>query len=110
MTREYVHQVLGEEIRSVSGQYTVVKENRVSLGGGEVFYLVAHAMADTSCCGMGGMAYAIVPGRLVRWHFRETLDGEPVSQVEPVSDAEEQRRIESWIIREESVSQVRFLG
>ena len=63
----------------------------------------------SACCGVGGCAYALVPGFVVDWQARINSDGLAVSQVEPVSSQVLQREIRRLIERQEPVHQVVFL-
>jgi hypothetical protein len=74
-----------------------------------VLYLVGFATIDSSCCGVGGLAYAVVPGFVVRWHYRRSEDGRPVSAVEPIIDEPLRAEIGRLIQQLEMVSQVKFL-
>jgi hypothetical protein len=106
--REYVHQELNQEIAAIGGHYVLVKEVRLPFHGREVLYLVGHAAYDTTCCGAGGCAYALVPGFIVRWKGQTNKDGFAVSQVEPVRDELVQTNIGQLIQENETVHQVQF--
>ncbi len=107
--QEYTHLPLGEENRSVSGYFVLEKESRLSLDGREVLYAVGTGVVDTSCCGMGGCRYALVPGFIVDWHVRQNQDGLWISQVESVSDPALQKRISHTLQTKELTPQVNFL-
>jgi hypothetical protein len=109
MLREYVHQQLNQEITAIGGHYVLVKEVRLPFGGRELLYLVGHATFDTACCGVGGCAYAMVPGFVLNWKIRMNADGLPVSQVEAVHDPDRQEQVQRLIEKREPVHQVRFL-
>lgn len=106
--KEFVHHKLGEEVRAVGGEYTMIRESRLVFGGKELLYLVGCALFDTSCCGVGGCGYAIVPGFIRGWKIRQTPDGEAVSLVEPIENSDVQKEITEIIIRREMVQQVQF--
>ena len=105
---EYVHQGLKQEITAIGGHYVLVKETRLPYDGREVLYLVGHAAFDTSCCGPGGCAYALVPGFVASWHSSQTEDGPAISQLEPIEGADTQKEIRRLIQQLESVQQVIF--
>jgi hypothetical protein len=109
VAREYVHQPLNQEVTAIGGHYLLVKEVRLPFAGREVLYLVGHATFDTSCCGAGGCAYALVPGTIRHWKARHTQDGLAVSVVEPVDDRDTQQKIRRLIREREMVREVRFL-
>jgi hypothetical protein len=108
MNREFVHPPLNREIRSIAGSYILVREERLAHEGREVLYLLGHGVFDASCCGVGGCAYALVPGFIAAWHT-EARDGRPVSRVEPIEGEHARHAIEAAIRGRETLSQVRFL-
>ena len=108
MHKNYVHQKLNQEITAIGGHYVLVKQVRLPFRGREVLYLVGHAAFDTACCGVGGCAYALVPGWIVRWQYRKTPDGLAVSQVEPIHDEAVREEIRRLIQKQETVHQVQF--
>jgi hypothetical protein len=81
---EYVHQDLNQQITAIGGHYVLAKEVRLPFHGREILYLVGHAAFDTTCCGPGGCAYALVPGFVASWHSSQTEDGLAVSRLEPI--------------------------
>ena len=105
---EYTHQGLNQEIRAIGGHYLLVKEARLPYDGREVLYLVGHAAFDTSCCGPGGCAYALVPGFVASWHSDQTEEGLAISQLEPIENGEIQNDIRRVIEGLETVQQVIF--
>lgn len=108
MKKEYIHQRLNQEITAVSGHYVLIKEVRLPLQGREVLYVVGYAVIDTSCCGIGGCAYALVPGFILDWRYRKNKDGLAVSQVEPIHDEAIQKEVRWLIEKKETVQQVSF--
>jgi hypothetical protein len=109
VAREYVHQPLNQEVTAIGGHYLLVKEVRLPFAGREVLYLVGHAAFDTSCCGAGGCAYALVPGIILNWKARHTEDGLDVSEVESVDGRDTQAQLQRLIREREMVHEVRFL-
>ena len=107
-TVEHVHQGLHQQIIAIGGHYVLVKEARLPFQGGEILYLVGHAAFDTTCCGPGGCAYALVPGVIRSWQSSRTEKGLAVSQVEPVHEPDRQNEIRNLIERLETVQQVVF--
>jgi hypothetical protein len=107
-TREYVHLPLDEEVTAIGGSYRLVKEGRLEHDGREVLYIVGHGVFDTTCCGAGGCAYALVPGYIV--HHRTTTNdsGLPISHVDPITDNPTQREICRLIKSRETVQETRF--
>ncbi len=93
----YVHQRIGEEIRSIAGYYQVLEEVVVEYEGRDLFYLLEAAVVDTSCCGSGGMGFIRVPGFVKDWKFGLNEDGLFVSEVERVEGEEERKKIARWL-------------
>jgi hypothetical protein len=108
MVREYVHLPLNREVESIAGTYILVREDRLEAEGREVLVVLGYGAFDSACCGVGGCAYALVPGFVVEWHSA-VREGLPVSRVEAIDDEILRRRIEAAIRRKETLSQVRFL-
>ena len=105
---KYIHQELGQEITAIGGHYALVKQVRLPFGGREVLYLVGYGIFDTTCCGVGGCTYALVPGSILDWKTETNADGLAVSRVEPIRDETIQREIRQLIKKQEVVQQVRF--
>ncbi|MBN1881623.1 MAG: hypothetical protein JW885_05570 [Deltaproteobacteria bacterium] len=111
MPKDYVHQDMNEEVTAISGHYTNEKEDTVTINGKEVLYILGHAVVDTSCCGMGGGRFALIPGYLLKHHYRTDDDGKNVSQVEPIEDDWDiKKEIIHQIEQRESYCNIRFLG
>jgi hypothetical protein len=108
MKKEYIHQRLNQEITAIGGHYVLMKEVRLPLQGREVLYVVGYAVIDTSCCGIGGCAYALVPGFILDWRYKRNKDGLAVSQVEPIQDEAIQKEVRWLIESNETVQQVSF--
>jgi len=108
LAQEYVHQLLNQQVTAIGGHYVLVKEARLPFQGQEVLYLIGHAAFDTTCCGVGGCAYALVPGFILAWKAKTNDDGRSVSLIEPVRDKAAQREIQRLLTKRETVQQVRF--
>jgi len=108
MKRTYAHE-LSKEVRSISGWYMLEREERIAFRGREYLYAVGQGAVETSCCGVGGCRYALVPGAVVRWKFETDEQGVSRSEVEPVSDPDIQDELRQIISRKEDVSQVNFI-
>lgn len=85
-----------------------MKEAQLPFRGRKVLYLVGHAAFDTTCCGTGGCAYALVPGFIVSWKTGTDEDGLAVSAVQPVHQPDLQDQIRRLLERQERVHQVIF--
>ena len=105
---DFVHPVLNEEVRTISGHYILSQEKRLSYNGREVLYYLGCAMVDASCCGPGGCTYAMVPGYIEQWKYRVNSDDRWVTQVKPLRDKAEQEKLRRLIKEKEPVQQVNF--
>ena len=108
MITNFVHYPLNQEITAIGGHFFFVKEVHLPYKGRELLYRVACAAVDRSCCGEGGLGYAVVPGFLIRWHAEYTKEGLPISHVEPITRPTERKKIESLIQKKEFINQVNF--
>jgi hypothetical protein len=106
--QDFIHPNLGQEITAIGGHYVFNKAARITHNDREVFYLVGYAVVDTSCCGVGGCAYAWVPGFVVTWKYKTNNNGASVSQIEPISDSLDQQAIRRLVQKKEVVQQVMF--
>ena len=107
-TKEFVHPVLNEEVEAIGGVYVVEREERMEFDGKVVLYLICWAMVDRSCCGVGGCAYALVPGFVSRYKSRMNEEGFHVSEVVPIGDLSDQKAIKCLIEETATVQQVIF--
>jgi hypothetical protein len=106
---EYVHQELNQEIEAIGGYYVLVQEGWIPFEGRAILYLIGQAAFETTCCGTGGCAYALVPGFVVAWKHRTNQDGLAISQVEPITDGDLKLRLQRALMDREPVHQVLFL-
>jgi len=107
--QDFPHDELDREIDAIAGHYVLTAEHRVPYGDRELLYLVGHAVVDTSCCGVGGCGYALVPGFLLGYKERTDDHGRPVSRVEPIRDQALQAEIQRFVLQREQVTQCNFL-
>jgi len=107
MTKEYPHE-LKKEFRSISGSYVLEKEAFIEVDGKPLFYAVGTGIVDSSCCGVGGCRYALVPGYMKNLKAKRNENGLWVSEVDPVVDPEARKKIARLINEKEWVTQVQF--
>ena len=107
VVREYIHE-LGEEIRSISGAYELNMEGILEMHGEKVLYVVGNAVIDSSCCGVWGCRYALVPGVVRQFKTRQDEQGSWVSEVEPIVDRATRQEITQILEEREMVQQVQF--
>jgi len=107
MAREYPHE-LKREFQSISGRYVLEKEGRMEVDKRELLFVVGNAIVDSSCCGVGGCRYALVPGYLLRYRSRKNGSGFWLSEVEPIVDSKSRKEITQYLKKKEWVNQVQF--
>jgi hypothetical protein len=108
MKKEYTHVELNKEVQSISGYYVLEEEKVLKHNGRDVLYLIGHGVVDSSCCGIGGCRYALVPGYITGWKNRKDDAGKPVTEVEPIPDDESKSEILDMIKKDEMVNQIQF--
>ncbi len=105
---DFIHPVLNQAVRTISGHYILSREKQLSYNGRKVLYLIGCAVVDASCCGSGGCAYALVPGYIKQWKYKSTPDNRSVTQVETISNKAVQKALRRLIKEKEPVQQVDF--
>jgi hypothetical protein len=106
---DFTHPVLNQAIRTISGHYVLSREEQLSYNGRKVLYLVGCAVVDSSCCGPGGCAYALVPGYIRQWKYKLNAGNLAVTQVEPIRDEADRQALRQLIKEKEGVQQVNFI-
>jgi hypothetical protein len=106
---EYIHPELNTEVNAIGGYYVFVKEGRLDYETDRILYHVGYAVIDSSCCGIGGTAYASVAGYIRQWRGRYDENNRPVSEIEPIRDKIIQNHIRRLITAREGVPQVNFI-
>lgn len=105
---DYTHHALGEEVQFVAGHYEIVEEGRLTHGGKEFLYLLGIATVDNSCCGRTGCQFLFIPGYLHSWKVRTDAQGRAVSEVEPISDQQNQSVIRAFLKVRHPYAQINF--
>ncbi len=105
---KYIHQKkCGEDIiNTISGYYTIEKEESIDFKGRDLLCVTGMGVIDSSCCGVGGCRYALVPGYVKS--SRRDEGGSIISEVEPVGIPEEKAEITRLLKEQEVVTQVEF--
>ncbi len=106
--RDFPHPELGSEVTAIGGHYVFGKEIRMSYHTREILYFVGYAVLDSTCCGVGGVAYVLVAGFVRQWKFKKNQNGCIISQIEPICDPALQKEVRSAIQKREMVYQVTF--
>jgi len=107
-TRDFTHPQLGREVTAIGGHYVFGKEIRMPYHNREILYFVGYAVLDSTCCGVGGVAYVVVAGLIRQWKYKKNQDNVFVSKVEPIEDQSVQKEVRSLIQKKEMVFQVTF--
>ncbi len=114
MTREYVHQELNKELAVPAGYYILFKESKLQYNGREVLCVNGVGMLECSACtgfnivaGRGG-EYALVPGYIVSWKYKQNEAGLPISEVEPIDDEKAKQAVAATIRETESIQNIEF--
>jgi hypothetical protein len=105
---EFVHPVIGEAVMTAGGHYVLSKEMRLSYHNKNVLVFVGYGVVDSSCCGVSGCAYALVPGFVSQWKYKKNKDNLPVSRVESIRNEADRKKIRRLIQEKEMVHQVNF--
>jgi hypothetical protein len=109
MLLRYVHYELNEEVTALGGHYVISKEVRLLVDDREVLYTVGYGVMDTTCCGMGGCAYATVHGFIKQWRYLQNDKGLAVTEIESIEDESLRSQLRRKIMGDETVQQVNFL-
>jgi hypothetical protein len=105
---DYVHLEVGEDIVSISGTFTPLKELRLKHNGRDVLCVIGQAVVDTACCGSGSFVYATVPGYIDAWKEGTSEGGAPMSRVEPIHDEATRREVAKTIKESENIWNINF--
>ena len=106
----YAHLPEGKDIGFEGRSYSVT-EGFLEYKGRKVLYLNAEASAISFC----DRSYAMhlgsvnVKGYVVRWKYGTNEKGDPLSEVEPVADEQEQREISKLLRDSYGMPMVRFI-
>jgi hypothetical protein len=111
-TLEYTHLPLGKDVPAFAGYYMPEKEVRIPFHGREILYIIGQVVVETACqeitCTPGSSSYAMVPGYILKWQYRENEDGLPVSEIESITDYKTKKEIEQILQENESATRVEF--
>lgn len=106
--QDFVHPELGREVTAIGGHYVFGREIRLPYHGREILYFVGYAVLDSTCCGVGGCAYVLVPGFIKQWKCKKNQDDCFVFKVNPIRDEVLQKDVRRLIQKKEMVFQVTF--
>ena len=106
--RDFAHPQLGQEVTAIGGHYVFGKEIRMPYHSREILYFVGYAVLDSTCCGVGGVAYVLVAGFIKQWKINRNQNDCFISQIETICDPVVQKEVRSLIQKREMVHQVTF--
>ena len=109
-TYVYAHLPQNEDIGFEGRSYSVT-EGLLEYRGRRVLYLYVEASDVTFCdCSYASRLVSVnVKGYVTRWKYESNERGEALSEIEPISDEEEQRAIRDLLRASHNVSAVNFL-
>ena len=106
--RDFTHPLLGKEVTAIGGHYVFGKEIRLPYHKREVLYFVGYAVLDSTCCGVGGVAYVLVAGFIRQWKLKKNQNECFVSRIQPIRDQATREEVSRVIRKKEMVYQVSF--
>ncbi|MFC2000670.1 hypothetical protein ACFLXE_07980 [Chloroflexota bacterium] len=98
MTQVYTHLDRDEHVGDEGRRYSA-SESTLEYRGREVLYQYVDAYGVTFCTGnyVSYVGSINVKGYVVRWKYGINENGEALSEIEPVTDKEEQREISALL-------------
>ena len=107
-TRDFAHPRLGQEVTAIGGHYVFGKEIRMHFRTREILYLVGYAVLDSTCCGVGGVAYVLGVGFIQDWKYKKNQTDDAISRIELIRDLSIQKEVSRIIRQKEMVHQIAF--
>ncbi|HSV96825.1 MAG TPA: hypothetical protein VLM75_07810 [Spirochaetota bacterium] len=100
----FKHPKIGEDIGSISGHYSFLREAVIVYRDRELLYYTGFAVTDSACCGTGACVFCRVAGFIRARHPGN--DGQ--TEVDPVTDTVERKEIEDILKEKEGCTQVNY--
>jgi hypothetical protein len=98
--KEHVHVLPNTEIVFTSGSYTLQKEGRLPYENRELLYIEGVTTAGSVCCGAVECRIIHVLGFIVSWRCKvDRVSGNPVSEIDPVTDPATREDIRRLVYR-----------
>jgi len=104
----YMHKEMEKEIKTISGYFTYLEEERLCFRGRDIVYAVGVGIVDNSCCGAGGGRFIEVAGYIVSWKDEVDKIGNVMSKVNPIEAEEEKKGIRVILEKLYPHSQINF--
>jgi hypothetical protein len=105
----FTHPELNKPVTAIGGHYVITGEQKVGFKGEELLVFSGHAAFDTTCCGAGGCAYALVPGFIDSYRCLKDATGKWFSRVRPIRNERLRKEIEAVILKKTNMLQIQFL-
>ncbi len=107
--KTYTHPVLNDPVTAIGGTYVITGEQKIGYQGEQLLVFSGHAVFDTTCCGAGGCAYALVPGFVDSYRYGQDDAGRWLSRVRPIEGTQRRKTVTAVIRAETNMQQVQFL-
>jgi len=104
----FIHPELNDPVTAIGGTYVITGEQKVEYQGERVLVFSGHAVFDTTCCGAGGCAYALVPGFVDSYRCGKDDAGRWLSRVRPIEGAQIRKTVTAIICAQTNAHQVQF--
>jgi hypothetical protein len=105
----FTHPELNEPVTAIGGTYVLTGEQKVGYQGEQLLVFSGYAVFDTTCCGAGGCAYALVPGFVDSYRCRKDAAGNWLSSVRTIRDAHIRKAVTAVVLTKTNAHQVQFL-
>ncbi len=105
----FTHPELNEPVTAIGGTYVLTSEHKIGYQGEQLLVFSGHAVFDTTCCGAGGCAYALVPGFVGSYRCGKDDAGRWLSMVRPIESAQIRKTVTAVIRAQTNAHQVQFL-
>ena len=104
----FTHPELNEPVIAIGGSYVMTAEHKIDCPGGQLLAFSGHAVFDTTCCGAGGCAYALVAGFIDSYRCRKDAAGRWLSKVRPIRDTHLKKVATAAVLTRIHAQQVQF--
>jgi len=105
----YPHPVLNDPVTAIGGTYVITGEQKIGYQGEQLLVFSGHAVFDTTCCGAGGCAYALVTGFIDSYRRGKDDAGRWLSRVRPIKGVQLRKAVTAVIRAQTNAHQVQFI-
>ena len=107
--KTFTHPDLNEPVTAIGGTYVLTGEHKIGYKNEQLLVFSGYAVFDTTCCGAGGCAYALVPGFVDGYRCGKDAAGRWLSRVRPIAGARNRKTVTAIIQSQTHAHQVQFL-